>query len=74
MFFCYVVVTCAAPANVPDSSLTPNEASYYYADIITYTYDTGYDHSSGDLSRTCSSGSAWSGSPPVCTSMSLYHP
>ncbi|KAH3814506.1 hypothetical protein DPMN_143008 [Dreissena polymorpha] len=37
----------------------------------TYTCLSGYQHSCGDLYRTCTGSGAWSGSTPVCGSERL---
>ena len=62
------VKTCAAPASVPFSSRLPNQATYEYSTSISYTCDTGYSHTSGDLLRTCQANTTWSGTEPVCMS------
>ena len=71
VYLCLIVVTCAAPAVVLDSSKSPNQTSYDYNTDITYTCDTGYEHTSGDLTRTCTASSAWSGTALVCSSRFL---
>ena len=63
----FIVVTCASPASVINASMTPVQATYEYTDTITYTCATGYQRTSGDLSRSCSASGIWSGSEPVCT-------
>ena len=66
MFIVYLVVTCAAPASVSDSTKS-QEPPYYYNDDLTYTCDPGYELSSGDSTRTCTSSGTWSGIAPTCS-------
>ena len=69
-------MTCAAPATVLNSQISEDEPLYNYSAEITYICDIGYEHTSGDLIRTCTASSAWSGSAPVCSSMCFvldYH-
>ena len=61
-----LVVTCAEPASVPDSSRS-QEPPYYYHDDLTYTCDLGYELSSGDAIRNCTAGGTWSGTAPTCS-------
>ena len=35
---------------------------------ITYTCDTGYRHTAGDLVRNCSTNGTWDGTAPTCQS------
>ena len=70
--FSYLVVTCAAPSNVSHANTIPDQAMYDYLANITYTCNTGYEHSSGDLNRTCTAIDTWSGTAPACTSMWQY--
>ena len=53
-----------------EATLNPNQASYAHGVVVTYTCSSGFQHTSGNLARTCTTG-AWSGSIPVCTGM--YH-
>ncbi|XP_071126665.1 CUB and sushi domain-containing protein 3-like isoform X7 [Mytilus edulis] len=38
-----------------------------YQDTVTYTCNTGYELTSGNLVRTCMENKNWSGNQPVCT-------
>ena len=70
--FSYLVVTCAAPSNVSHANKIPDQAMYHYLANITYICNIGYEHSSGDLNRTCTATDTWSGTAPACTSMWQY--
>ena len=37
-----------------------------FGSTATYTCDPGFEVSSGDLERTCSSDGTWSGTEPLC--------
>lgn len=42
---------------------------YYHGGVATYVCDTGSEHISGNLSRTCTCGGTgvtWSGTAPTC--------
>ncbi|XP_063413798.1 CUB and sushi domain-containing protein 3-like isoform X14 [Mytilus trossulus] len=43
-----------------------NNSGINYQDNITYACNTGYELTSGDLTRECLANESWSGSPPVC--------
>lgn len=53
----------AAPANGAVSTPTGVE----YADVATYTCNTGYAQTDGSATRTCQVTGVWSGSPVTCT-------
>jgi formylglycine-generating enzyme required for sulfatase activity len=53
----------AAPANGAVSTPTGVE----YADVATYTCNTGYAQTDGSATRTCQATGVWSGSPVTCT-------
>ena len=61
------MVTCDA-VNVTDASKNPDLRVYSYNDAVTYSCKTGYEHTAGDLTRTCTAIDTLSGTDPVCTS------
>ena len=61
-----LVVTCSAPASVPNSSRS-QEPPYNYNTSLTYTCDSGHELSSGDAIRTCTASASWSGTAPTCS-------
>ncbi|WAQ96223.1 CSMD3-like protein [Mya arenaria] len=63
----FTVITCV-PASVPNSSKSPDQATYDYATSVTYSCTTGYEHTGGDLTRTCQADTTWSGTTPTCSS------
>ena len=48
----------------------PNKNSIDYSGIVQYSCVTGYEHISGDLTRTCQANGALTGTAPVCTGKS----
>ncbi|WAQ96222.1 CSMD3-like protein [Mya arenaria] len=62
------ILTCV-PASVPNSSKSPDQATYDYATSVTYSCTTGYEHTGGDLTRTCQADTTWSGTTPACSRM-----
>ncbi|XP_052776697.1 sushi, von Willebrand factor type A, EGF and pentraxin domain-containing protein 1-like [Mya arenaria] len=60
------IITCV-PASVPNSSKSPDQATYDYATSVTYSCNTGYEHTGGDLTRTCQADTMWSGTTPTCS-------
>ena len=64
---CQAGVTCEA-INVTKASKQPDKTSYSYDEEITYSCETGYEHTAGDLTRTCAAINKWSGALPVCKS------
>ena len=48
----------------PDSPTTLHQ----FGDVLTYTCNTGYNHSMGDLVRTCQNDGEWTGVLPACPS------
>ena len=63
-------MTCDA-VNVTDASKDPSLPVYSYNDAVTYSCKTGYEHTAGDLTRTCTAINKWAGAVPVCTSRSM---
>ena len=58
------------PVNFTTNSSTQGDG--IYLDQITYNCSTGYQHSSGDLVRNCTSDGTWDGTAPNCTSKVIY--
>ena len=66
----FTVIHCMVP---PVSNATPNSSSTIVKNTdVTYTCQTGYSHTNGDLTRTCQADSSLTGSLPVCTSKLKY--
>ncbi len=66
----FVVVTCGDPGDILHGTKSGN--SFVYKETVTYTCDLGYQHSGGDLSRTCMENGSFNGTSPICSSMILY--
>ena len=59
-------LACVVPSV---SNATPDSTSSITFDTnVTYTCNTGYNHTAGDLTRTCTNDGQLAGSEPVCTS------
>ncbi|KAH3814513.1 hypothetical protein DPMN_143015 [Dreissena polymorpha] len=58
------MVECAVPAQVPGAQMTYQGTNIGHTSTYTCLY--GYQHTYGDLNRTCNGSGAWSGSTPVC--------
>ena len=41
--------------------------SWTYGDTVVYSCDVLYQHTAGNLVRTCEASGQWSGEPPTCT-------
>ena len=64
---CYIsVINCTLQtvSNASPNPATPIE----YNTSVTYTCQPGYDHTDGDLTRTCQANGSLTGSLPECTS------
>ena len=57
-----------------NSEYNPDIQLYNYSDIVNFTCDLGYSHSSGDLIRSCNEHTQWTGVIPVCSSKYMYVP
>ena len=68
------MVTCNPPTPVLNSEYNPDIQLYNYSDIVNFTCDLGYYHSSGDLIRSCNEHAQWTGVTPVCSSKYMYVP
>ena len=66
------MVTCHPPTPVLNSEYNPDIQLYNYSDIVNFTCDLGYFHSSGDLIRSCNEHAQWTGVTPVCSSKYMY--
>ena len=66
-------MTCAA-VNVEGASKDPDKDPYVYNEVVTYSCNPRYDHTSGDLVNTCTAIDTWSGTRPICTGIVIdYH-
>ncbi len=52
------------PATVLNADIYGSDLTYQGQ--LSYTCQTGYEHISGSLARTCKSNGNWTGSTPVC--------
>ncbi len=52
------------PSDVPNADVSGSDLSYQGQ--LSYTCHTGYELTSGNLSRTCQVDHTWTGTPPVC--------
>ena len=66
----FIVVVCTAQ-DFSHSTKSSTEAQYNA--IVTYTCETGYEHTGGDLNRTCKADGSWSGDALVCSSKLLVY-
>ena len=66
IFILFSVDTCTVPG-VPNSDLS-SQFTIDYDTAVTYTCNTGYSNTGGQLTRTCLAGGSLTGDPPVCTS------
>ncbi|XP_053383373.1 uncharacterized protein LOC123564671 [Mercenaria mercenaria] len=60
------VNTCAKE-EVGNGTADPDLAQYNYSTSVTYTCNLGFNHTSGDLVRTCNDTGYWTNTLPVCT-------
>ena len=67
MKICIFSVKTCARVDVGHATPNPNTASYNYNTDVTYTCDQAYNHTAGDLVRTCNSSAEWTGTLPTCT-------
>ena len=67
----FLVVICAEVV-VSHSDKVPDIAVYNYSDVVTYTCHTGYELTSGVLSRMCTASGTWTGAAPTCSSKRKY--
>ena len=67
VLFCCLVVTCDHPPVVDNTTeVSPVQVQYDYLTDITYECILAYNHTDGELVRTCQANATWSGQPPVC--------
>lgn len=59
-------VTCQNLSPVAFTTIS-SQTGTKYLDTLTYTCNTGFELTSGNLVRTCKENKNWSGNPPVCT-------
>ena len=60
-------MTCKA-VNGADATIEADKTLYDYNEDVTYKCNTGFEHTAGNLTRTCTAIDKWSGTGPVCTS------
>ncbi len=60
------VVECGDPGFISNGSRTVYNMTY--GSNVIYQCDMGYNHTSGDLVRTCSADGTWDGTQPDCQS------
>ena len=69
MCFFWTVAACIEEtAAHADFTPTSPDTLHNFNVIVTYVCDTGYNHSTGDLVRTCQNDGTWSGALPACPS------
>ncbi len=61
----FVGVTCGDPGDILHA--TKSGSSFVYPEKVTYTCHTGYQHTGGDLSRTCMEFGSFNGTSPICS-------
>jgi len=61
------VVACAH-VDSTYMSVSPVAARHLFGVALTYSCILGYNHTTGDLTRTCQSSGQWSGTLPACAS------
>ena len=66
IFILFSVDTCTVPG-VPNSDQS-SQSTINYNTAVTYTCNTGYSNTGGQLTRTCLAGGSLTGDTPVCTS------
>ena len=60
------VKTCAR-VSVDHADPSPDQPTYDYNTDVTYSCHLAYNHTDGDLTRTCNSSAEWTGTLPTCT-------
>ena len=60
------VVSCGDPGSINNAD--KSGSTYTYNSQVTYTCQTGYEKTSGSLTRTCQADGSWNGTAPVCSS------
>ena len=60
----FLAVTCSASTV---NNAIPDKTTIDINTNVEYACDTGYTHSSGSLTRTCTTGGILSGEDPICT-------
>ena len=58
--------SCGSPNSNSNSSVASN--TNVYEDVATYTCDSGYEQSGGNLTRVCAADGSWNGSALECQS------
>ena len=57
------MVTCEA-VYVSNAAKAPDQTSYSYSEEVAYSCVSGYEHTTGNLTRTCTAIDKWSGTGP----------
>ena len=74
-FFTLCSGPCSSPQTVPPKSKIqgqlPLNGIHIYQDVIEYECDRGYEHTGGDLLRSCGQNGNWTGTDPTCTGARL---
>ena len=66
-FFFQADGQCNSPDDVENADLRPDQPTFLVNDTVNYTCDTGYQHTAGDLNRTCLLNGTWTGDAPHCS-------
>ena len=61
-------VSCGSPANVINGG---HRGGHLFGDRVNYYCNVGYQMTSGDRQRVCTSNKTWSGQTPSCSSKSV---
>ena len=62
-------ISCdASDVDVDHAHKVTSPDTYYHNDQVTYSCDSGYEHTDGNITRTCTAMNTWSGDDPLCTS------
>ena len=68
MFHLIVSVKTCAKVNADHASADPDQTDYDYNTDVTYSCDLAYNHTAGNLTRTCNASAEWTGTLPTCES------
>ncbi len=69
--FLHISATICQTVNV--SNAVFHGTHFYVWDMVTYTCQSGYAQTAGNLNRTCQEDGQWDGSKPICKSKSFYY-
>ena len=68
IMYLYILVAACIQEGTDNLTFLPDNLLHSFDDILTYTCNTGYNHSTGDLLRHCQSNGEWTGEHPTCPS------